>query len=342
VAGPERRRPVLEPSAIAAILASEYGIEPVAVVPETSGHDAVTRAFRVATADSERAYFLKARPADSRLDVAGRIAAHLRDQGLREIVAPIATRDGSLAVRAGDVSLALFPFVEGRRAMEVGLRDADWEHLGRFARSLHEATLPAELRAVIPQEAFRIQEVEAFARVDAAAEAAEATQGTPEAREVVAAWRRHRNVVAETVERTVTLGREVAPRGLPFVTCHADLHTGNVLVDAAGELWVFDWDEVVAAPKERDLMFFIGGISHRMVGERATTSFLRGYGETSVDPVALSYYRHAWATQDVVGYAEQVLVEASRSDEDRAEAARIFPILFRPGEIVDIARSTKV
>ena len=88
-------------------------------------------------------------------------------------------------------------------------------------------------------------------------------------------------------------------------------------------------------------MFFIGGISHQMVGDRATAAFLRGYGETSVDPIALSYYRHAWATQDVVGYAEQVLVEASRSDADRIEAARIFPTLFRPGEIVEIARSTQ-
>ena len=87
-------------------------------------------------------------------------------------------------------------------------------------------------------------------------------------------------------------------------------------------------------------MFFIGGISRELVGEPATASFLRGYGDADVDPVALAYYRHAWATQDVVGYAEQVLVEPSRSDDDRAEAARIFEILFRPGEIVDIARST--
>jgi len=338
VADRERRRPILEPAALAAILASEYAIEPAAVVPERSGHDAVTRAFRVTTADG-RALFLKARPADSRLEVAGRIAANLRDQGLREIVAPIAARDGSPAVRAGDASLALFPFVEGRRAMDVGLGDADWEHLGRFARSLHEATLPADLQALIPREAFRIREVESFERVDRAAAAA--THRTPEAREVAAAWRRDRDVIAGIVERTVTLGREAEGRGLAFVTCHADLHTGNVLVDPGGELWVFDWDEVVAAPKERDLMFFIGGISHQMVGEPATASFLRGYGETSVDPVTLSYYRHAWATQDVVGYAEQVLVESYRSDEDRAEAARIFPILFRPGEIVDIARSAE-
>ena len=294
----------------------------------------------MATAASEHAFFLKARPADSRLEVAGRIAAHLRDRGFREVVAPIAARDGSLAVRAGEASLALFPFVEGRRAMDVGLGDADWERLGRFARALHEVTLPADLERLIPRETFRIREVDVFERVDRAA--AETTHATAEARDVAAAWRRNRDVIAGIVERTVALGREAAERGLPFVTCHADLHTGNILVDAAGELWVFDWDEVVAAPKERDLMFFIGGISRELVGEPATASFLRGYGDADVDPVALAYYRHAWATQDVVGYAEQVLVEPSRSDDDRAEAARIFEILFRPGEIVDIALSTEV
>jgi len=323
-----------------AILASRYGIVPTAVIPETSGHDAVTRAWRVATAASEHAFFLKGRPADSRLDVAGRIAAHLQDRGLREVVAPIATTDGSPAVHAAEASLALFPFVEGRRAMDVGLGNADWERLGRFARRLHEATLPADLEGLIPHEAFRIREVEAFERVDRAA--TQATQATAEARDVAAAWRRNRDVIAAIVERTVTLGREAAERGLQLVTCHADLHTGNVLVDPAGDLWVFDWDEVVAAPKERDLMFFIGGISRGMVGEPATANFLRGYGDADVDPVALAYYRHAWATQDVVGYAEQVLVEASRSDDDRVEAARIFEVLFRPGEIVDIARSTEV
>jgi hypothetical protein len=119
-----RRRPVLEPAAIATILATEYGIAATAVVPETSGHDAVTRAWRVATGTSEHAFFLKARPADSRLEVAGRIAVHLRDRGFREVVAPIATRDGSVpgAGRASRSSRS-----SRARAMDVGLGDADWE-----------------------------------------------------------------------------------------------------------------------------------------------------------------------------------------------------------------------
>ena len=203
-----RRRPILGPAAIAAILATEYGIAPTAVVPETSGHDAVTRAWRVATAASGHAFFLKARPADSRLDVAGRIAADLRDRGFREVVAPITAKDGSLAVRAGEASLALFPFVEGHQAMDVGLGDADWERLGRFARGLHEVTLPVDLEPLIPKETFRVRETEVFERVDRAA--ARTTQPTPEARDVAAAWRQNATSSPRSCERTVTLGREAA------------------------------------------------------------------------------------------------------------------------------------
>jgi hypothetical protein len=87
-------------------------------------------------------------------------------------------------------------------------------------------------------------------------------------------------------------------------------------------------------------MFSVGGISRDMVDESATERFLDGYGETAIDPVALSYYRYSWATQDVVGYAEQVFLDPSQGEADRAEAARVFRILFRPGEIVDIATSS--
>ncbi|MFL5777250.1 MAG: phosphotransferase enzyme family protein [Chloroflexota bacterium] len=332
------RQPALEPAAIAGILATGFGITPSAVIPVTSGHDAVTRAWRVEMPSREQDYFLKARPAGPRLDVAGRVARHLLSHGLVEVVAPIAARDGSVSVSAGEASLALFPFVDARRAMETGLRDADWTRLGRFTRSLHATPIPADLATVIPRERFARREVEAFVRVDRAASRAE--HPTAEARDVAAAWREKRALIATVAERTASLGREAARRELPLVTCHADLHTGNVLVDRAGELWVVDWDEVVIAPKERDLMFFIGGISRELVSDRATASFLEGYGETTVDPVALAYYRYAWATQDVVGYAEQVLLNPSQSDADRAEAARVFEILFRPGEIVDIATSS--
>ena len=331
------RRPAFDPSTLPGILASQYGVTAAAIEFEPSGHDASTRAFRVRVAPPDPGFLAKVRPASERLDVAGRVAVHLRETGLGEVVGPVRALDGAVAIAAGDVSLALFPFVEGHRGMDGGLNDRQWERLGRFVRALHAMTLPDDLAALVPREAFRPREVEAFPRVDAATMAA--LHDTDEARDLANAWRANRALIASVVDRTAELAREVVGRDLPHVLCHADSHTGNVLVDDAGDLWVIDWDEVMLSPKERDLMFSVGGISREMVSDRATERFLAGYGDTVIDPLAMRYYRHAWATQDVVGYAEQVLLDPTQSDADRAEAVRVFRTLFKPGEIVDIATS---
>ena len=72
--------------------------------------------------------------------------------------------------------------------------------------------------------------------------------------------------------------------------------------------------------------------------EPARTVFFDGYRETTVDPLALAYYRHAWAVQDIGGYGEQVFLEPSLDDEARSHAARILTGLFDPGGIVELAR----
>ena len=110
-----------------------------------------------------------------------------------------------------------------------------------------------------------------------------------------------------------------------------------MIVADDGELWLVDWDEVVLAPKERDLMFVVGGIGAGLVSPEQTACFFDGYGEVDVDPLALSYYRHAWAVQDIASWAERVLVAPALSAEERSEAARIFVGLFEPGEIVALA-----
>jgi len=85
-------------------------------------------------------------------------------------------------------------------------------------------------------------------------------------------------------------------------------------------------------------MFSVGGgISTELVSANATARFLEGYGPVNIDPQALAYYRHAWAAQDVGGYAWRVILDTSATDDQRADAADILTGLFRPGEIVDLA-----
>jgi len=304
--------------ALAGTLRRHYGIDAASVAPISGGQDDAASVYRVETRDSR--YLVKVRPAGASRDVAASIARHLRDVGVGHVVAPVATLADTASVQDGAVAVTVYPFVAGRTGVEAGLSSEQWRELGAFARRLHSTRLPPGLR--VGRETYRPREIDVVRRVDAAIAEHDG--------EVAETWRRHRDAILALVDRTETLGRELAQRSLRLVTCHADLHTWNVLVDDAGELWVVDWDEVVLAPKERDLMFVVGGISERLVAPADTVSFFEGYGDAEVDPLALAYYRHAWATQDIGSYAE-------RGD---ADAVRIFRNLFEAGEIVELACAT--
>jgi spectinomycin phosphotransferase len=103
------------------------------------------------------------------------------------------------------------------------------------------------------------------------------------------------------------------------------------------ELWIVDWDETMLAPKERDLMFVIKGIATGLVSAQHTTSFLQGYGAATINQRALTYYRYAWALQDMAAYAEDVFFAPDLSDQARRSSVAAFIGLFEPGQIVAIA-----
>jgi hypothetical protein len=71
-------------------------------------------------------------------------------------------------------------------------------------------------------------------------------------------------------------------------------------------------------------MFFVRGIGAGLIEPHETEWFLEGYGDHAVDPLALSYYRHAWAVQDIGGYGESVFLTPDIGDESRSHAARIL------------------
>lgn len=367
----------LPPAAIRACLQAEFGLAVGALTFLPLGQDALAWVYRAEDVGGDRAgrrsYFVKVRRGAAR--AAGlAIPRYLFERGIHGVVAPLPTRTGALAAGVGAYTVTLYPFVAGRTGMAGGLTAPQWRAYGALLRQVHDTPLTPGLAAPLRHETFTPDGAEVVRRLDARIAAADVERSSDGPEDQIAAtlattWRARRPTIRELLARADAFGRQLAAAAPPSVLCHADIHTNNLLIDRNGQVRFVDWDETMAAPRERDLMFVVGGIAPGLVRPAETARFFEGYGAwpgaeaevpngvpadlsnaeppgsptdapngaLGVDPLALAYYRCAWAISDIGAYGEQVLERPDLGPASRAAALTRFGRLFAPGYIVEIA-----
>jgi spectinomycin phosphotransferase len=163
------------------------------------------------------------------------------------------------------------------------------------------------------------------------------TFGDPAAEALATFWRARRADIRLLLDRAEALGHRLAAAEPQLVLCHGDIHTNNVLLDDDGRVWFVDWDDTLLAPRERDLMFVVGGLRHELVGPSEEARFFQGYGATTVDPLALAYYRYARAVSDLGDLGEQVFSRQDLGPATKGEAVERVVRMFEPGHLVALA-----
>ena len=329
-----RELPKLADATIVGALEENYGISIRALTFLPLGADSASAAFRVRAADGAT-YFLKVRAPEGFGAPSLVVPRFLDNQGIPHIASPLPTSSRALWVIVDHFALSLFPFIEGLRAADVGLSEQQWTSLGATLKQIHECRLTPDLMQIVPREVFKPTRRHVLTRLEAAIR----TQAVadPMQRELAAFWTARQEEIRTLVDRADMLGHQLRQRSAPLVLCHADLHTWNLLLDTSQQFWIVDWDETILALKGRDLMFVVGGIGADQVRPHETACFLQGYGDAALDPVALTYYRYAWAVQDMGAYGEQVFFMPDLTQETRHDAVEGFVDMFEPGNIVAIA-----
>lgn len=335
---------MLEPPAdladetLVATLTTDYGLRISRLTFLPLGHDAGAWVYRADKEDGEQ-LFAKVRTAMAN-EAALAVPHHLVSLGVDGVVAPLTTRDGRLWTTTGRYALIVYPFVSGATAMDGEMNDAQWKEYGRLLRAVHDAPLSADLERLLRRDDFQPEWAATYRRLASFIEAE--PELTPVQQPVADFWLAERELIGTVLAHALELGAELAATNPTLVLVHADIHTNNVLVGDDGRIWFVDWDETMLAPRERDLMFVIGGIHRSFVSERQQGLFGAGYGGVMVDLVALAYYRFAWAVSDIASYGEQVFFRPDLGAKNLAEAVGRFHSLFEPGSIVDIALSSEV
>jgi spectinomycin phosphotransferase len=331
-------KPDLQDEKIIACLRDEYGLNVVQVAFLPLGADLNTAVYR-AVAEDETLYFVKLRRGV--LDeIAVALPKFLSDQGIKQIIAPLATKTGQLWASLDAFKLILYPFVEGRNGYEVDLSDRHWGDFGTALKSIHTVVVPPALTRCIQQETYSPQwrkTVKTFLErvgVDAFDD--------PVAVELAAFLMARRDEILDLVRRAERLAQDRQARSPKLILCHSDIHAGNILIDVNDAFYIVDWDNPILAPKERDLMFIGGGQGFAgHTAQEEETLFYRSYGPTQIDPIALAYYRYERIIQDIAVCCEQLFL-TNEGGEDRKQSLQYLKSNFCPNNTIEIAyRSDK-
>ena len=326
-------RPNLADNQIIACLRDDYGLPVAEIAFLPIGNDSSAWAYGVRTDDGQ-SYFLKVRRG-SAYEPALTVPKYLRDSGIQQVVAPLPTATGGLSSSLGNFVLILYPFIEGCPGGETGMSDSQWVEFGATLNRIHSTSLPSELVQQMRTETFAPKWSGVVRELQARIE--NGRYSAPAAKELAAFWRPRSAQIQQIVERAEELGRRLQSDPPPNVLCHADIHTWNILIDRGNRMFFVDWDEIVLAPRERDLMFVVEDTDVSGNRARAARLFFQGYGATSVDTLAIAYYRYEWVVQEFGDYGERVFLVLDAGDKTRQDAVSEFRLLFEPGDVVDLA-----
>ncbi len=141
----------------------------------------------------------------------------------------------------------------------------------------------------------------------------------------------------ELIKQTEQFAQMLLNQLPEFILCHADIHGWNLLIDNNEALYMVDWDTLIFAPKERDLMFIGSGLGDSgYTPQEEKAMFYQGYGQTNINQIAIAYYRCERIIEDIAVYCEQILL-SDEGGEDRKASLENVKSNFLPNGTIEVA-----
>jgi spectinomycin phosphotransferase len=317
-------------------LNANYGIKVARLTFLPIGADMNASVYKAETHDHS-SYFIKLKHGHHH-DISATIIALLHDAGIQQIIPPIKTTDGQPIQHIDDFTLIVSPFVEGQDGFSRDLTDNQWMTLGKVMKKIHEINVPSSIQGIIRREDYSPKWQEAARALYAYLESE--PSGDEIALKLIAFMKKNSVTIHRLVDRAEHLGKQIQDQLPEFVLCHSDIHGGNVLMDGNDFIYLVDWDDPIMAPKERDLMFIGGGVANVWNKPHEEKYFYKGYGKTEINMTSLAYYRHERIVEDIVLYAQKLLLTSAGDHNNRIELYKHFVAQFESQGVVEIAFNT--
>lgn len=251
-----------------------------------------------------------------------------RKQHLDFILSAIPNKYGSFHTQVDEYFITVYPFITARELMNIPNKERFDAEIGKKIAALHTATssIPSEMLHTIPKETFDSHQARSQKVI--------ARTHTPQSSDIETELAQFITSKSEEIRKiqqaTMDLGTKLSSSTVEFVVCHSDIHYANILVDERDNLFFVDWDGIILAPPERDLVFYSDDLSVKK-------DFLNGYDpDYQVHQETIAYYKLEWVLQEIADYGSAVFFE-DVSQEQKEYALQEFKKLFEPGDVVEDA-----
>ncbi|MEM7015797.1 MAG: phosphotransferase [Pseudomonadota bacterium] len=243
------------------------------------------------------------------------LQTHLYEQGFPTIRI-MRDKHGGLSCIYVGLDIIIQPFIHAQPLMFLTNIDKTAFHrqVGQAAAQLHQLSTDITLP------------IENFDRFQAETRKLLAAESNPGYSQIIAP---NKALISTLLNTTEALGETLRAQQYDYVVCHGDLHDANVLIDKHDKLFIIDWDTAIRAPRERDLMFFVG---------ESWGEYMSGYGSTKVEQQLMDYYHLEWALQEIADYGSRFLFDEHFDKAGKADALQQFFDLFEQGG--DVKRIT--
>jgi thiamine kinase-like enzyme len=101
-----------------------------------------------------------------------------------------------------------------------------------------------------------------------------------------------------------------------LLVCHTDLHGGNLVQTPEGILYLLDWENAMIAPREQDMIFFLGDEEYRKL---FWPVYLDQVGQVDIDLDVLSFYYYRRGLEDVAGIVFRIMRQDGTEERDRQD-----------------------
>jgi len=314
------------------IIEKEYDISIINIEQLNLGVDINSTLYKVHSSDLKK-YFIKIRSGEfyeASIEIPYWLSKY---SGSKNIINPIETKDKRLYVKILDFTLAVFPYIDGKSGWDINLTNDQFIQFGEFMKKLHSCIFPKEYlkniyTAKYNQE-YKNNVKNYFQNIE----------NQSKDNMVIKELEINRNTIMDIINFMENTANEIIYEKQKICLCHGDIHAGNILI-GSDNIYIVDWDTIILAPKEKDLMFIGGGIGKKWNTESEIKYFYKGYGqETEINKTLLKYYRCERIIQDIF-YLYNEIISSKTDNKEKKLRLEIIKQKFEPKDVVEMALMT--